>query len=210
MTDVSKIAEYQDEINEAKTPGTFNLVDTIQGTAYPEEQAIVFTNVRAVYEYGALREQINNFEIIHEDDRTLGGYGEHQEEYDALLAARDEAYQKARASGLTFHLKGLSPTLVDAVAKEKRAKAKTAYEGWSEEDKSEAIIFDIEDELIARATQRVVNAEGAVNTDVTAPVVRHMRDTLPETEFTKIRFALNEVQFKAVLFDEEIDAGFPG
>jgi hypothetical protein len=209
VTDVSKIAAYQAEVEEAKKPDTFNLLETIQGTAYPEDSAVVFTNVNAVLRLIEVREALNEFRLANEDSRGITGYA-NQDEYDALEEQESAVREEIRASALTFHLKGLSPSLVEAIAKEKRAKGKEKYEGLTDQEKDQAIIVDIENALIAQATRKVVNAEGAVNEDVDLPTIEKIRDILPEPEFDKIRVALNNVQFKAVLFDEEIDAGFPG
>lgn len=209
MTDVSQIADYQNEVDEAKKPGTFNLLETIQGTNYAESTAVVFTNVRAVLRLIEVREALNEFRLANEDSRGITGYA-NQDEYDALEEQESAAREEIRSSALTFHLKGLSPSLVDAIAKEKRAKGKEKYEGLTDPEKDEAIIKDIENALIAQATRKVVNAQGAINEEISLSDIEQIRDILPEPEFDKIRLALNDVQFKAALFDEEIDAGFPG
>lgn len=210
MTDVSQIAEYQAEVQSAKTPEKFNLLETIQGTAYPEEKAVVFTNVSAVYRLINVREELNNFRLANEDNRSMVGEYDDQAEFERLEAEEQAAREAVRDSALTFYVKGLSPSLVDAVAKEKRAKAKEKYEGASPEDREAGLIKDIENALLAQATRKVVNAQGAVNDEITLETIEQIRNILPDTEFDKIRMALNNVQFKAVLFDEEIDAGFPG
>lgn len=89
---------------------TFNVIDAINGVAYPTDEVTVYKAPIALYRYAQIENQINN-----ERD------GERVQELEAEQAALRE---EIKASALVFTLRGFAPRISREIMKQARAQFK--------------------------------------------------------------------------------------
>lgn len=164
-------------------PDTFDLISFIEGSNYPEKRVTVYTDGKAALE---LRELLA------------------AEKADAkeVKAARE----RIAASGITFTLRGLAPKVIEVMMK----KADINSKGLTDEERMERLLSST-DSLVAASIQKVETAAGAVDPNAwDTERAAQLRGVLVGSEYEKLAEAVNTVNFDSKLFEDEVDAGFPG
>lgn len=159
---------------------TFNVLDFIEGIEYPEEFISVLTDAKAAKAYAAL--------VKERGDRTEG-----TEEIDAKI---EEVGNKLTASALTFKLRGIEPGKVEEII------AANTVEG----DETSADPY-----LVAATIVTVETSDGTADEHTwTVDDVKKLKSKLPATEYSNLMGGVARVLFDAQVFDQAVDAGFPG
>lgn len=165
-------------------PNTFDVLAAIQGKNLPEDQVTLYFDAKALYERQLLEEQIND-----EPD------SEKAAELEKRLAPIEE---RIKASGLTFHLRGIAPGGLRAIDAALRMSPK-----FVDADDAE-IIRELSHRNIAEAIVKVTNPEGqegANNWD--AEAVSKLEDYLPLHEFGKLADKVGQLLFSTLKFEQD-------
>lgn len=159
---------------------TFNLLETIQGRAYPEDEVTVYTNEAAIHELHKLRDELK----YHTNEKTKA-----YKELDKKVKAATKAIEE---SALTFKMRGVAPAVVNLLV-----------------DKHREVSEDLQDELLAVTLVAVVNADGAEDRrKFSAEDCKVIRDTIPMVAYNKIAVLVTDLNMGAAIYDQTIDAGF--
>lgn len=174
-------------------PKTFNLLDTLQGRTYPEDEVVVYTDVKAFYEYQRIDQLAND-----------AGTGDEANEYDAQL---DELRERIKASGLTVSMRGYAPAVNKSLTAEARAKFKLDSSVMIDQD---ADAFNwLNKRSIAEAIVKVTDVHG--NSDerlFTVEDVDAFEDYLTPEEFSKIVTKTFELSWQSMHLDNAVNADF--
>lgn len=173
-------------VEEAQSKSKFNLADVIKGRGFPEDTVDVYLDAESAYELSKL-----NDELTETTD----------EEYAAELEAKAKALaEKIIASRLTFHMRGLSQALVEAI----QNKSKVNKSG--EED---AYILEYFSRLIAATIVRVEDADGNIDEHVfTLEDIDELRGQLPVESWDAIVATTQKLTLASGYFRGLTDAGF--
>lgn len=179
-------------IDTATSPEVFDVLSFIEGSAYPTETVVVFTNAAAAEKYIKLvNERLEN-------DKNGDSEGKDDEKAAKLSEEIELVGDQVRKSSLVFELQGMAPGVVQELIK--------APEGEVTTPELEMARDNV---LIARTIKTVRNADGKVDPRTWhADDVAKLRTFLKEGEFGKLVGAVGSVNFNAAVFDQATDAGF--
>lgn len=173
-------------VEEAQSQSKFNLADVIKGRGFPEDTVDIYLDAESAYELTKL-----NQEII---DGLEGEYAEEAE------AKAGELAKKILASRLTFHMRGISQGLVEAIEKKSRV---------NKSDDQESFIIEYFSRLIAATIVKVEDAEGNIdNRNFTLEDVEALRDSLPSESWEMLVAATQKLTLASGYFKGLTDAGF--
>lgn len=162
---------------------TFDVFSFIEKTEYPVDTVSIFTDTKSAKEYVDAKKEL--------DELSNGDAAFDPAELEKRI---EDAADKLKASSLTFELRGYAPGVVEEIMK-------------LHEDDETGGDYD----LIARAIIGVRNIEGAKDSHIwSAEEVKNLKGRIAENEYFKLLNAVAGVIFTAALFDQAVDAGFPG
>lgn len=175
-------------IDQAQTPGTFNVLSFVEGTAYPTSEVVVYQDAQSATELLRLNNKRKELEAnaVSADEKI------DTTDIDAEIEALSE---KVKNSAIIFELRGLPPGIVQELYNP------------NEEDEEKSL--SAMDSLIAKTIVAARNASGARDAHLfTEEEVATLRRFLKEGEFGKLIKGVVDVNFNAVVFDQATDAGF--
>lgn len=205
MTNAEKLIAESKTIAEANSkPGTFSLLDRLQGRSYPKETVDVYLDEEAGYEIQKLEQEIA---------RTAPDDGKIPE----LEAKLAELQEQAQASRLTFHLEGISSEEYDSVVEESlelfpveyhesRNPLTMALERTPKENEDRETYFRIH--LWAKFIRRVEDAEGDVDSDITPALIAQVHGLLPLAGMVRLSATVDKLKMVTNWMDEIQGADF--
>jgi hypothetical protein len=176
-------------VETASAQGTLNVLEAAKGRAYPDDDVVIYTDAKAAYEAHRL--------AVLAADQT------DSDKADEIGAQEKDARDRVLASALTFHLRGFSRGVIDAINEEARVKFGTEDTGKGD------IANWCNLKYVAESIIRVEDAAGGVDEHHWTPEeVRSLYDLLPIESYDKIVNKMFELSFAASLFDTVVDADF--
>ena len=217
MTEVSLDKEYAEaKAEELKAPGTFDLGTALKGASYPTEAVSIFLNGELAHELNINYDTIAELaqEALQYKAGTNGGMadGPEKEPLDAEIA---ELEAKNRAlvgeiakSVLTFQLRGVAPEQWKLIIKKWQRAMKKEFNLPEEQVEAEEWAnAKIDAELVAKATIKITNAEGAEDASaLTVEKSEQLAGTVLQSEWQKLLGAANNLTFANGLFAQAIAA----
>lgn len=159
---------------------TFDLMSFIEETDYPTLDVTIYRSIAAMNEFSRL-------------DAELNDTGD-QNRARIIEAEMEKVRKRIEESGITFTLQGRSFEDAKAIA-----------DIFSDDGATEEQIL----ELIAQSITAVTDADGASASVPTAEQLKTIHGKVSPAEFNKLLNGTIEVNFAAVQYNAEIDAGFP-
>lgn len=103
------MSDIEEMVEEARTPGKFNIVDAVKGRAYPKDSVDVFIDEKIAFEVSVMNEMIEN--ISNQMDKTTPNkkqLDELMKQRDEILDSRDKLIAEMGGNKYVFHLTGVS------------------------------------------------------------------------------------------------------
>lgn len=172
--------------------GTFSLLDTVKDRTYPEKDVTIYTDMKSTHLRKVLEDEVNGLGNSDADQARM-----------AVLEEEIQGLEEAiRNSGLTFSLRGLSPSVVENAELTVRQELKDADEA--------AFNQRVSDLLMALHILKVTRVQdGAVDDHTfTADDIAGLRAAVPFEAWKTIREAMDELTFAAAYFDASVSADF--
>jgi hypothetical protein len=201
---------------ELKAPGKFDLGDALKGASYPTEAVSIFLNGELAHELNINYDRIAELaqEALQYKAGNNGGMadGPEKEPIDAeiaeLEAENEELLKEIIKSNLTFQLRGVAPEQWKLIIKKwQRAMKKEFNLPEEQEEAEEWANAKIDAELVAKATIKITNAEGAEDTSaLTVEKSEQLAATVLQSEWAKLLGAANNLTFANGLFAQAIAA----
>jgi hypothetical protein len=197
-------------VEDLKSEKKFDLRSALSKVSYPTEDVTVYLDGHKAHELNVILDKIADLEHKAQGltAQAQGSMVDDPEKEGVDAEIADLKVQEAAlikeisASALTFTMRGVAPAVWRLIDKEARRKIKPNTK--SEEDQYEAQLERnqyVNNELIAKGTVKITNAEGVEdNSAVTAETAEALFDVLLETEFMKLKSAIENLTFAHTLF----------
>ena len=214
MSDEQEITE---SVAKAKAPGTFNIIDVLQGRGYPKSVVEVYMDESAMYEISLLKEKIEEL------DNLVGKKAETEKqksEREELFAELDSHNQKLNSSKFYIHLMGISEGKREELYRQAAKKYPVEYEiqnnisslisGDSQKIEKDSPERDalFTDYLWQSHIKKIVNVDGDEQNEFAYSTIRTMRETFPLNAMIKINEAIEKLRAATALFTIETGEDF--
>lgn len=186
-------------LDNALQKGTFNVLDAAKGRGYPTDTVTLYTAFDAEYEAQKIEAQLAELDGKGKAAAVLKKRNELQSSLDACL-------KQIKDSALTFHLRGVPPSVPETIYKE--ADAHLANEENTEVTDQDSRNRFSNDAVIAAHIVKAVNVDGAEDTDWSREKVAALHDVLPESELLKLLEKVSALSFQAAAFDQVVGPDF--
>lgn len=187
-------------LENALQKGTFNVLDAVKGRGYPTDKVTLYTAFDAEYEARNIEAKLKALEGKKATKEVTAQRTELQSSLDACL-------QRIKDSALTFHLRGVAPSVQEAIYAE--ADAHLADENNEDITTDEQRNEFVNNAVIAAHIVKVVNAHGDEDlSEWTGEKVGALREILPDGEMLKLLQKVAELSFEAAAFDKVVGPDF--
>jgi len=209
--------EIRDAVDAIKAPGTFNIIQVLQGRGYPEAQVEIYLNESAIYEMSLAKESLDNL------DQTVGTKGETDRKKklrESIMSDLESAKEKVSASLYTVHLMGISEGKREEMYRLATKKYPVEYEtdnglsgllsGESKREEKDSPERDtlFTDFLWQEHIKKIVNPDGDEQVDFSYATIREMRNTFPLSATIKINEAIGKLRTSTAVFTMETGEDF--
>ena len=181
-------------LENALQKGTFDVLEAAKGRGYPTETVTLYTAFVAEYEARKIEKRLATDTLTDEERLEL------ETRFQACV-------DEIKASALTFHLRGVSPGVIDAIHAEAEAKRADESDDTVTDDQSQKEFAA--DKITATHIVKVVDAQGAEDTaEWTTERFRAFADLIPDGETIKLVGAVSSLTFESAAFDEVVGPDF--
>lgn len=206
--------DIRDMVDEAKTPGTFNIVKVLQERGYPEAQISVHIDEAAAYEAAVIKERLA------EIDEAIGKRKpteSESKEQESLVQKQEELMERLESSKFVFHVRGISEGKRESLINESNKKYPIEFETMP--DLSTGKIDRVEkqsperdnlftDFLWQNSIVKIVDSEGNEHSSLSYSDIREMRSSLPLSAMSKINEGIDKLRVSTTLFMYETGEDF--
>lgn len=192
MSEENVVEETLKLVEEAHSPKVFNLSDAIKGRAYPKKDVTIFLDDETALEIVKLQEELD---YADEDDS------------EELLAKINELAAVVQKSSLTFSMRGVSQSVIEATMKlvNKRHGIPKGKNGADEPE----WLRDYITSLVGLNIISVTNADGEVDSsEFDFEATDALRTNIPASEWGKLVETMQQLTLAGGYFDQLTDAGF--
>lgn len=203
MEEVTKIVE------EAKAPGTFNILNVLKERAYPRDEAVAYLDEQAAYDASKLDERIK--ELTVSADLT------NQDKIDELIAKREEAIARLEKSKYTFEIVGISEGMRADLNEEAIKKFPMEFEEDKNPFTGEVTKRELENKerdrlftnlLWHASIGKITAPDGAVQESVSISDIEAFRDLLPLAAIGGITQSIEKLRVATAVFMMSVDEDF--
>jgi len=192
MSEEKIVEEALEAVRDAQKPGVFNLSEVIKGRGYPQKDVTVYIDGEAAFELVELEDKMKS---LKEDSK----------EYAELEKQAEELAHKVQNSKLTFTLRGVSQSVVEAVTEKADKKFPRSTE---DEYNSDWFKFYVTS-LVAENLVKVTDKDGNVDEHhFTYEEVSEIRDNVPIESWTLLVNTMQKLTLATGYFKGLTDAGF--
>ena len=205
MSDEQDITE---SVEEAKAPGTFNIVKVLQERSYPKTEVSVVLDEGLVYEAALLEEEIQELDKKVSAAKSVTKLKAKLED---LMLKRDSMHQELIKSMHTFHLMGIPEGKREKLYADAKKKYPVEYMpnndlsgilGGSGREEKESPERDslFTDFLWQAHIKKIVNSDGDEQSDFSYNTISSMRNELPLSATMAINEAIEKLRSATALF----------
>lgn len=192
MSEEKIVEEALEAVRDAQKPGVFNLSEVIKGRGYPQKDVTVYIDGEAAFELVELEDKMKS---LKEDSK----------EYAELEKQAEELAHKVQDSKLTFTLRGVSQSVVEAITEKADKKYKRTED---DEYNSEWFKFYVTS-LVAENLVKVTDKDGNVDErHFGYEEVAEIRDNVPIESWTLLVNTMQKLTLATGYFKGLTDAGF--
>lgn len=202
MSDVEK--EIMDIVEEAKAPGTFNIIDVLKGTSRPKDNVDVYLDEETAYEAANLKIKLS------QTDSKDKEYSVIEKKLDALISKLDESKYTFVVSGIT---EGRREEIYNQVAEKFPIEYEETVNPFSGEKTKEEKDNKERDRLFTsllwvEQISKIISPNGDEQTSLTLQDVSALRATLPIAASGLINQAIEKVRAATAMFMISVDEDF--
>lgn len=210
--------EIREAVNEAKAPGTFNIVSVLQGRAYPKTEVVVYLDEAIAYEASLVQDKIDELD-------TKIGKGKMTEKQssmrDELINQKEELADKMRASAYTVEISGISEGKREEIFAQAKKRYPIEYENSSnmaevllggdnkrtekESPERDNLFTDL---LWQESIKKITDPEGNIQTEFPYASIKEMRNSFPLSAIMNINQTIEKMRAAAALFVMETGEDF--
>jgi len=214
---MSEEKEINAMVDEAKAPGTFNIVQVLQERAYPKSVIEIYMDEGSMYEISAISDQLEEL------DQLVGKKLENEKQKslrEDLLKKREETYNKLLESKYTIHLMGISEGKREEFYRQSVKKYPIEYQAQNsissligsdssriEKDSPERDAL-FTDYLWQGHIKKIVNPDGDEQTEFSYSTIRTMRESFPLNAMVQINQGIEKLRSATALFTVETGEDF--
>ena len=196
-------------VEEAKKPGTFNILDALQDRAYPREQVTIYLNEQLAYDAAQLQEEI--------DELSKSKSLEVQDEIDELIKNRDELIEKLESEKYIFTIVGISEGIREDLMNESAEDYPLEYKEIKNPLTGENIREEVENKerdriftnlLWVNQIEKIENSNGDVQNKITLKDVEALRRQLPIAGIGAITQAIEKLRVATAVFMMTVNEDF--
>lgn len=209
---MSDIEEIKDMVEEAKAPGTFNIVQVLSERAYPRTEVPVSLDEATAYEAANIKEEL--------DVLAKKTDAESKKKLESLTEKLEDLVEQINKSSYTFHIRGISEGKREELLAQARKKYPVEYEQPSditaflsnnsqkEEKPSPERDNLFTDLLWVEHIEKVEDPDGNVQEGLTYNDIRSLRSNLPLSALAKINSGIEKVRTATAIFMMETGEDF--
>jgi hypothetical protein len=196
-------------VEEAKKPGTFNIINILKERAYPKEEIIIYLDEATAYNIANVDEKIKELSEISEF--------ENKTKIDELTEKRNNLLNVLNQSKYVFTISGISEGLREDLQEQAVEKFPIEYEEEKNPFTGEVTKKEIDNSerdrfftmlLWHEHIQTIVNADGDVQDKVTMDDVIALREMLPLSAITNITRSIEKLRMATAVFLMSVDEDF--
>ena len=202
-----------DSVEKAKTPGTFKILDVIQGRGYPEQVVRIYLDEATAYQAALVREELEEL-----DGKPNSSINEKKRA--DLIEKQEELIEELQKSMFTFHLRGISEAKREEIYNQAKKKYPIEYEKPSdlialtgqkqervekESPERDTLFTEL---LWAESIQRIVSPEGDEQERMTYSEVKQMRGLLPLASSAALNSAIEKLRVSSAIFMSQVNEDF--
>ena len=202
-----------DSVEKAKTPGTFKILDVIQGRGYPEQVVRIYLDEATAYQAALVREELEEL-----DGKPNSSINEKKRA--DLIEKQEELIEELQKSMFTFHLRGISEAKREEIYNQAKKKYPIEYEKPSdlialtgqkqervekESPERDTLFTEL---LWAESIQKIVSPEGDEQEGMTYSEVKQMRGLLPLASSAALNSAIEKLRVSSAIFMSQVNEDF--
>lgn len=212
----TKEAEALAIVEDLKSPGKFDLGSALRNTSYPSDDVTVYIDGQKAHELNVnydeiaeLSQEALKYTAANQGSMTDGPEKEVLDAQVAVLEERQkEILREIAASALTFRIRGVAPAQWRLIIKKWQREMRKNFNIVEDQAEAEEWANEkIDAELVSKAIVKVIDADGDEDdAAITQEVAESLRDTVLQSEWTKLLGAANSLTFANGLFNQVIAA----
>lgn len=197
-------ATVEELVEEAKQPGTFNIIEVLKGRSHPVDEVSVYLDEKTAYEAAMLKVK-------------LGATDSKSVEYAKIEKQIDELVAKLESEKYIFVITGISEGRREEIYNEAVKKFPVEYDESSNPFSGEKTKEEIENperdrmftsSLWCEHISKIVAPNGAEQTKLTVQDVNALRATLPIAATGTINQAIEKLRAATAVFMLSVDEDF--
>jgi hypothetical protein len=199
----------EEVVEEAKAPGTFNILDVLEERAYPREEVVVYLNEQLAYDAAQIQEKI--------DELSKSKSLEVQDEIDELISQRDKIVEELESQKYVFSIVGISEGLREDLMNEAAEKFPIKYRENKNPLTGEVTREEIEDKdrdrlftnsLWHNQIEKITASNGAIQEKITMKDVEALRSKLPIAGIGAITQSIEKLRISTAVFMMSVNEDF--
>lgn len=212
------MSNIEEMVEEAKKPGTFNILDAVKNRAYPTDEVEIFIDEDVAFHVSELNEAIERI------TKDLDKAGLDKKEVDAILKRRDEIIEKRQklidemgGTKYVFHLKGISEGTRQDLYDKALEKYPMQYEKnrnpfTGEQEKVEVDNVERDRYFTSLLWQsyivKIVAPDGSIQEGINFDEANELRKIMPLAAITTITEAIEKMRAATALFMLTVNEDF--
>ena len=210
---MSEQEDILDSVQKAKEPGTFKILDVIQGRGYPEQVITIHLDEAIAYQAALVKEELEELDVkpnssINEKKRK------------ELIEKQEELISDLGKSAFTFHLRGISEGKREQLYNQAKKKYPIEYEKPSDlaalaGQKQERIEKESTERdtlftelLWSESIEKIVSPEGDEQEGMNYSEVKQMRGLLPLASSAALNNAIEKLRVSSAVFMSQVNEDF--
>lgn len=209
--------EIREAVDEAKEPGTFNIVKVLQERGYPQTTVKIVLDEELIYEAATLKQEIESI------DSSIGKSNpsaRQKELLETLTEKHEELAAKIRDSFYTVHIRGISEGKREELYNLAKKKFPIQYEAPNpvndllgspseRKEKPSPERDSMFTNLLWQAhIQKIVDPEGNEQTEFSYSAASTMKEQFPLNATLAINEAIEKIRAATAVFTFETDEDF--
>lgn len=209
--------DIREAVDEAKAPGTFNIVSVLQNRNYPKTEIAVMLDDSLAYEAASIKEKIDNLDTtIGKGKMSMAQQAEREE----LLKKKDDLLEEMAKCFYVVEISGISEGVREEVFNEAKKRYPIQYEnsnnlsdllgGDSKKVQKESTERDdlFTDFLWQKSIIKVTDPDGNTQTEFSYAAIKSMRNQFPLSALLRINEAIEKMRSSAAIFMMETGEDF--
>ena len=204
--------EIRESVDEAKAPGTFNIMAVLKDRGYPKDKITVFIDEEMAYEAAKLKEELDSIDSKNKTESAKKNRAD-------LADKIDEIREQLAKSAYVIHLEGISEGKREEIYREAKKKYPIEYEndnsvqsilsgGKRTEKESPERDALFTDYLWQAHIKKIVDPEGNEQVEIPFATIRAMRDSLPVSAIIKVNESIEKLRTATAVFIMETGEDF--